>query len=179
MKKTILALFMVVAMIFPALADKKADLKAKKTATKTEKNAPKITGLNKEWDVDVKLIEKLAKKQKCKEVIMYREVLPFFGRENTIKASKEITVQFEKEDLASGRAMILHEKSKCDDLLGNFLVMCTTDTALCYFETPKTASKDEKASKKKARKSTKTKSSKAKTIKKSMADKKARSAKKS
>ena len=69
---------------------------------------------------------------------MYREVLPFFGRENTIKASKEITVQFEKEDLASGRAMILHEKSKCDDLLGNFLVMCTTDTALCYFEEPRT-----------------------------------------
>ena len=105
----------------------------------------------------MELIQKLAKENKCKEVIMYREVLPFFGRENTIKASKEITVQFEKEDLASGRAMILHEKSKCDDLLGNFLVMCTTDTALCYFEQPKTADKDEKASKKKTKKATKAK----------------------
>ena len=140
MKKAILTIALVLAVSGPALADKKA-----KKATK--ETGPKITGLNKEWNVDVQLIEKLAKKQKCKEVIMYREVLPFFGRENTIKASKEITVQFEKEDLASGRAMILHEKSKCDDLLGNFLVMCTTDTALCYFENPKTAEGGKKKTK--------------------------------
>jgi len=144
MKKTILAMLLVMVFGAAALADKKTGKKSDNTETK-------ITGLNKEWNVDVDLIKKLAKKEKCKEVIMYREVLPFFGRENTIKASKEITVQFEKEDLASGRAMILHEKSKCDDLLGNFLVMCTTDTALCYFEEPKTKDKDQAAAKSKGK----------------------------
>ena len=144
MKKILLAILLVSTMSVSALADKKAAKASDKTETK-------ITGLNKKWNVDVDLIKKLAKKEKCKEVIMYREVLPFFGRENTIKASKEITVQFEKEDLASGRAMILHEKSKCDDLLGNFLVMCTTDTALCYFEEPKTKDKDQAAAKSKGK----------------------------
>ena len=149
MKKAILAVFLVVSISYPALAAKKA-----------KKAEPIITGLNKEWNVDVTLIKKLAKKNKCKEVIMYREVLPFFGRENTIKASKEITVQFEKEDLASGRAMILHEKSKCNDLLGNFLVMCTTDTALCYFEEPKTTKDAKKPGKKKIKKTMKAKNTK-------------------
>ena len=149
MKKAILAIFLVVVVGYPALAAKKA-----------KKAEPVITGLNKEWNVDVTLIKKLAKKNKCKEVIMFREVLPFFGRENTIKASKEITVQFEKEDLASGRAMILHEKSKCDDLLGNFLVMCTTDTALCYFEEPKIKKDAKKSVKKKTKKAMKAKKTK-------------------
>ncbi|MCP4937438.1 MAG: hypothetical protein GY927_25310 [bacterium] len=149
MNKVLLAIFLMFVLSPPALAKKKV-----------EKTDPEITGLNKEWDVDVKLIQKLAKKQKCKEVIMYREVLPFFGRENTLKASKEITVQFEKEDLASGRAMILHEKSKCDDLLGNFLVMCTTDTALCYFKEPRTVKKDKKVVKKKTKKTMKAKKNK-------------------
>ncbi len=162
MNKALLAIFLMFALSTPALAEKKAE---KATAKKVEKSGPVITGLNKEWDVDVGLIQKLAKEQKCKEVIMYREVLPFFGRENTLKASKEITIQFEKEDLASGRAMILHEKSKCDDILGNFLVMCTTDTALCYFEEPrtvdpKTVGKDKKTGKKKTQKTMKAKKTK-------------------
>ena len=161
MNKALLAFFLMFALSTPAMAEKKAK---KATTKKVEKTSPEITGLNKEWDVDVALIQKLAKEQKCKKVIMFREVLPFFGRENTIKASKEINIQFEKEDLASGRAMILHEKSKCDDLLGNFLVMCTTDTALCYFEQPRTVDKDEKASKKKTKKTMKAK--KTKTAKK-------------
>jgi protein involved in sex pheromone biosynthesis len=101
---------------------------------------------NKEWNVDVDLLRKLAKKKKCKQVIMYREVLPYFGKENTIKASKEITTQFEREDLASGRAIILHEKSTCNELLGNFFVMCTTDTALCYFDKARKAGKGKKLS---------------------------------
>ncbi len=107
---------------------------------------------NKDWNIDVKEIEKLAKKKKCKDVITYREVLPFFGRETTLDASRKITVQFEKEDLASGRAIILHEKSKCDDLLGNFLVMCTTDTTLCYFHEKKDAGKGQKLAKLKNKK---------------------------
>ncbi len=127
-KTAILAILGVLALSFPAFADETADR-------------------NKDWNVDVKLIQKLAKEKKCKDVVMYREVLPFFGKENTIKASKEITVQFEKEDLASGRAIILHEKTSCDDLLGNFLVMCTTDTALCYFKEPKNIGKGKKLSK--------------------------------
>lgn len=115
---------------------------------------------NKDWEVDVELIEKLSKEKKCKDVIMYREVLPFFGKENTAKASKEITVQFEKEDLASGRAIILHEKTNCDELLGTFFVMCTTDTALCYFDEKKEVGKGKKLSKKMAKKKTKTARSK-------------------
>jgi hypothetical protein len=67
---------------------------------------------------------------------MYREVLPWFGKETTKEASRDITIQFEKEDLASGRAEILYTKSQCDEIIGSFLVMCTTDTALCYFEKP-------------------------------------------
>ena len=122
--------------------------------------ADETEGRNKDWNVDVKLIEKLSKEKKCKEVIMYREVLPFFGKENTAKASKEITVQFEKEDLASGRAIILHEKTKCDELLGTFFVMCTTDTALCYFEEKEDAGKGKKLSKELAKKKTKTARSK-------------------
>jgi hypothetical protein len=118
--------------------------------------ADETEGRNKDWNVDVKLIEKLSKEKKCKEVIMYREVLPFFGKENTAKASKEITVQFEKEDLASGRAIILHEKTNCDELLGTFFVMCTTDTALCYFEEKENAGKGKKLSKELAKKKTKT-----------------------
>ena len=99
---------------------------------------------NKDWDINVKEIKKLAKKKKCKDVITYREVLPFFGRQTTLDASRKITVQFEKEDLATGRAIILHEKSKCDDLLGNLLVMCTTDTTLCYFHEKKETNKGKK-----------------------------------
>ncbi len=143
MKKALLAIFLIFAVSTPAVAEKNT------TTPTAKKGDPKITGVNKEWNVDVALIQKLAKKNKCKEVVMFREVLPFFGRETTLKASKEINIQFEKEDLASGRAMILHEKSKCDDLLGNFLVMCTTDTALCYFEQPKTADNDKKKLKRK------------------------------
>ncbi len=108
--------------------------------------ANEVDDRNRDWNVDVKLIEKLAKKKKCKDVIMYREVLPYFGKENTIKASREITTQFEREDLASGRAIILHEKSSCDEILGNFVVMCTTDTALCYFHEKKDAGKGKKLS---------------------------------
>ncbi len=127
MKKTVFAMLAILAMSFPAIgfsamaADEKSRTEAR----------------NKEWNVDVPLIQKLAKQKKCKEVVMYREVLPYFGKENTLRASREITTQFEREDLASGRAIILHEKSSCDELLGNFFVMCTTDTALCYFEEPK------------------------------------------
>ena len=112
---------------------------------------------NKDWNIDVKELEKLAKKKKCKDVITYREVLPFFGRKTTLDASRKITVQFEKEDLVSGRAIILHEKSKCDDLLGNFLVMCTTDTTLCYFHEKKDAGKGKKLAKLKGKKAKKTK----------------------
>ncbi len=101
---------------------------------------------NKDWNVDVPLLKKLAKEKKCKDVIMYREVLPFFGKETTLKASREINTQFEREDLASGRAIILHEKSSCEELLGNFFVLCTTDTALCYFDKKKDAGKGEKIS---------------------------------
>jgi len=110
---------------------------------------------NKDWNIDVKEIEKLAKKKKCKDVITYREVLPFFGRQATLDASRKITVQFEKEDLASGRAIILHEKSKCDGILGDFLVMCTTDTTLCYFHKKKDAGKGKKLSQLKKNKKTK------------------------
>jgi hypothetical protein len=139
MKKALLAILAILIFSPPALADG------------TEAR-------NKDWNVDVKLIEKLAKEKKCKDVVMYREVLPFFGKENTIKASKEITVQFEKEDLATGRAVILHEKTSCNELLGNFLVMCTTDTALCYFKDPKNIGKGKKLSKELAkRKNRKTK----------------------
>lgn len=142
-KTVILAMFLVLPIGYSAMADESE-------------------GRNKEWNVDVKLIEKLSKEKKCKDVVMYREVLPFFGKENTIKASKEITVQFEKEDLASGRAIILHEKSQCDELLGNFLVMCTTDTALCYFEEPKNIGEGKKLSKELAKKKSKAKLAKRK-----------------
>jgi len=114
------------AFITPASADEATDQK------------------NKDWNVDVDALKKLAKKKKCKDVVMYREVLPYFGRENTIRASKEITVQFEKEDLSSGRAEVLTSESKCTNLLGNFYVLCTTDTALCYHETKKDAGKGTK-----------------------------------
>ncbi len=132
-------LFCAFASPLPALADAATDAR------------------NKDWDINVKEIEKLAKKKKCKDVITYREVLPFFGRETTLDASRKITVQFEKEDLASGRAIILHEKSKCDDLIGSFFVMCTTDTTLCYFHEKKNAGKGKKLVKLKGKKGKKTK----------------------
>ncbi|MCF6199913.1 MAG: hypothetical protein L3J67_11075 [Hyphomicrobiaceae bacterium] len=132
-------LFCAFAAPLPALADAATDAR------------------NKDWDINVKEIEKLAKKKKCKDVITYREVLPFFGRETTLDASRKITVQFEKEDLASGRAIILHEKSKCDDLIGSFFVMCTTDTTLCYFHEKKNAGKGKKLVKLKGKKGKKTK----------------------
>ena len=124
--KLVLALIGLLLSGLPALADAATDAR------------------NKAWNIDVKKIEKLAKKKKCKDVITYREVLPFFGRQTTLDASRKITVQFEKEDLASGRAIILHEKHKCDDLIGSFLVMCTTDTTLCYFDKKKNAGKGKK-----------------------------------
>ena len=148
MKKVVLAIVFVFTMAIPAaFADETDDR-------------------NKDWNVDVKLLEKLAKKKKCKEVIMYREVLPFFGKETTKQASREITVQFEKEDLAKGRAIILHEKSKCDELIGTFFVMCTTDTALCYFEKPKNIGKGKKLVTNKEKKNAKAKTKTAKAAKK-------------
>jgi len=40
----------------------------------------------------------------------------------------------------------LHEKHKCDDLIGSFLVMCTTDTTLCYFDKKKNVGKGKRLS---------------------------------
>lgn len=149
MQKTIAAVIAALLLTLPAMAaEKKKAPDAAAATAPADAPAVALTPEQEEAAADAKLeeINKLAKKKNCKEVVMYREVLPFFGKETTIEASKQITVEYEQEDLKSGKAEILHTQSKCTELLGNFFVNCVTITALCYHEAPQNVGSGEKLS---------------------------------
>jgi hypothetical protein len=159
MQKILAAAIMALLMASPALAEEKkaaAETKAAKTAEKPAKpTSDQIAAAKKaaeeqptgdeyddpEADAKLEAMKKLAKKKKCVEVVMHKEVLPFFGKETTVRASQEITVEWERDDIVSGRAEVLDTHSRCTEVVGNLIVMCTTVTALCYHEQPKDVGK--------------------------------------